>query len=144
MSHNHVKTAVAGGNIRRGRVVHMFGEGTVWESTSGANLSSGNLNTSIPPYGISGIHSHYAPGTGLDVSLYHARAGHECQVFTEGAEALAECGGTVTSGRYQTWDNDARIVDSNPGGPNLSLHYVCQAMEDGTSGQVVRVRVIES
>src|SRR3954470_2085253 len=106
MSMNHVKSALSGGNIRRGRVLFMSGANIVLEAS---------VNTSFPPVGVAGTASRWAPGTAFDTSLFHATSGQEVLVYTNGAEALCECGNTVTAGKQVTYDSTARILNSTLG-----------------------------
>ena len=133
---NHVKSALSGGNIRRGRVLFFSDDNVVLEAS---------VNTSFPPAGIAGTNSRWAPGTAFDTSLYHATSGQEVLVSTNGAEALAECGGTVTAGKQVTFDSTARIVNSTLGSatslPVLIGWEVGTAIEDGAAGDLVRIRV---
>lgn len=133
---NHVKSAVAGGNIRRGRVLFFSDDNIVLEAS---------VNTSFPPAGIAGTNSRWAPGTAFDTSLFHATSGQEVLVATNGAEALAECGNTVTAGKAVTYDSTARVVNSTLGGatslPVLQAFEIGTALEDGTAGDLVRIRV---
>lgn len=126
------RTAVAGGTIRRSRVVMGLGEyGAVEAST----------NLSFPPLGIAFEHSRNPPGTPYDTSLQIADSGDEFAYYGAGSEGRAECGGTVTAGKLQTYDSTARIVDAT-GSPPYSMHVVCIAKENGSTGDVVRVNVL--
>jgi hypothetical protein len=132
MAHEHMRTAVSGGNIRRSRVIFQTAEWT-------ANEMSTNL--SFPPLGIAQEWGRYPPGTPFDVSNEAARSGDEVLYYAPGSVGLAECGGTVTGGKVQTVDSAARIVDAT-GSPPWSFHAVCKALEDGSAGDVVRVEVL--
>lgn len=135
--HNHTRSVVAGGNIRRGRVVYMSDDYTVLEQS---------VNTSFEPYGIAQPNSRFAPGTAFDTSLFAATNGKSLLVYGRGSVALAECGGTVTAGKRVVADSTARIVDSVFAGGLTSLAIstgweVGTALEDGAVGDVVRIEV---
>lgn len=127
----HLKTAVAGGNIRRSRVVMMTSPFTVVEMST---------NLSFPAFGIAQEWTRNPPGTPFDTSLRAAESGDELRVYGPGSEGKAECGGTVTAGKYVTADGTARIVDAG-GSPPWSFHVVGRALEDGAAGDVIRVQV---
>lgn len=132
MSVDHKKTAVCGGNIRRNRVVWMNDDFTVLEMS---------VATSFVPFGIAQGSSRNAPGTPFDTSLFAGSSGDEICVWTDGAEgALAECGGTVTAGKTLTADSTARVVDAG-GAPPFSFYPVGVALEDGATGDVIRIKV---
>lgn len=136
--HNHTKTAISGGNIRRCRVVYLSDEWTVLEMSTAQSWA---------PYGVAQEYSRKAPGTPFDTSLYAAANGDELLVYTIGGRALAECGGTVTGGNMVTVDSTARIVNSNfgaaqfSGGPVSTGWNIGLALESGTAGDVVRIDV---
>lgn len=137
MSHNHTRTAITTGNIRRSRVVFMSTDHTVLEAS---------VATSLQPYGISQEYSRKAPGTPFDTSLYAAQNGDELLVYVNGAQALAEAGGTVTGGKRVTYDSTARIVDSPFAGGLTSLAIssgweIGLALESGGAGDVLRIEV---
>lgn len=128
----HIKTAISGGNIRRSRVIMGSGEyGAVEAST----------NLSQPPLGIALEHTRNPPGTPFDVSGVIATSGKEVPYYAAGAEGRAECGGTVTAGKLQTYDSTARIVDAT-GSPPYSMHVVFKAKESGGAGDLVRGEVL--
>jgi hypothetical protein len=137
MSHNHTRTAISGGNLRRSRVVYMSTDFTVLEMS---------VATSFQPYGVTQEYSRKAPGTPFDTSLFAAASGDEVLIYGAGATALAECGGTVTAGKRVTVDSTARVVDSVFAGGLTSLAIsmgweVGLALESGAAGDVVRVEV---
>lgn len=129
--HNHTKSAISGGNIRRSRVVYMSTDFTVLEMS---------VNTSFPVYGVSQEWSRQAPGTPFDTSLYAAQSGDELLVYVAGSTALCECGNTVTAGKMVTADSTARIADAT-GAPPWSFFAVGKALESGAAGDVVRVEI---
>lgn len=124
----HYRTAVAGGAIRRSRVVYTIGEYLIGEMST---------NLSQPPAGIAMEHTRCPPGTPFDTSLQIGFSGDEVPYYGPGAEGRAECGGTVTAGKLQTVDSTARIVDAT-GSPPFSFHCVFEAKESGSAGDVVR------
>jgi len=128
----HMRTAVSGGTIRRSRVVWMSDDYTVLEQS---------VATSFAPYGIAQEWCRNAPGTPFDTSLYAAASGDELLVYTDGATGLAECGGTVTAGKMLVADSTARVVNAT-GAPPFSFYTVGRALEDGDTGDVIRVEVI--
>jgi hypothetical protein len=130
--HNHTKTAVSGGNLRRGRVVFLSDDFTVLEMSTAL---------SFPVFGVTQIHSRKAPGTPFDTSLYAAQSGDEVTVTVQGGTALAECGNTVTAGHYVVADSTARVANAGGSAPPFSMHIVGKALEDGAAGDVVRVLV---
>lgn len=129
--HNHTKSAIAGGNLRRSRVVFLSDDYTVLEMS---------VATSFAPFGVTQEYCRKAPGTPFDTSLHAAAAGDEVLVYTAGAIALAECGDTVTAGKTLTVDSTARVIDAG-GAPPFSFYPVGVALEDGAAGDVVRIRV---
>lgn len=132
MSHEHMKTAIAGGNIRRSRVVMLTDEFIAVEMST---------NLSNPSFGIAQEWCRQPQGTPFNTSMEAATSGEEFLAYTQGQIGLAECGGTVTAGKMQTTDSTGRIVDST-GSPPQSFWNVFRAEENGTTGLVVRGMVL--
>ncbi len=143
MAHEHMKTGVIGGTsqiVRRSRVIYQSGEWQVNESVSFGNISFG------AQMGIAQEWCRQAPGTPADTSLYAGVTGDEILYYGVGSEALAECGGTVTAGNQLMSDNTARVVNSTG---NIAASWAISfpvweigvALESGTTGDVVRMRV---
>lgn len=133
MPQEHMRSIVAGGTIRRSRVVYVSTDYTAVEQVS--------YSVSFMPLGISQEWCRNPPGTPYDTSLNAAVSGEELLVYTDGSIALAECGNTVTAGKMVVSDTTSRIVDA-PGAPPFSFYTVGRALESGAAGDVVRIEVI--
>lgn len=148
MAQEHMKTYVVDGTsqkVRRSRCVWQTSDFAVLEMSAAfaASVASPGIAT---PAGIAQEWSRNPPGTPFDTSLEAGLSGDEIMVYTNGAIARAELGGTVAAGQPLIAGTDARVITG--GAVGLGANSVVTgawlmgtALEGGTVGQVVRMEV---
>lgn len=124
----------ANGNISPCRFVKI-------DSTAGKSFhviqSSASTDRSV---GISQEGTHDTPGLSGSTA-YAAAAGQQLEVHGLGAQCLLEIGGTVTHGDLLRPDSNGKGV-SVDGTEATDVYIAAQALENGISGDKIRVRVI--
>lgn len=101
--------------------------------------------TSFAPLGIAQEWCRQPPGTPYNTSMQAGISTEEIVIYAAGSEALAEVGSAgVTVGLMVTVDTTGRVVNSSapPAALSTPLWDLGVAMEDGTSGDVIRIRVM--
>lgn len=89
--------------------------------------------------GISEKGTYYAPGTAADDG-YAGVDGKPLRVHQQGEEALLKLGGTVNSFDLLTSDASGQGVSANP--TSTAKQFIgAVALQDGASGEFIRVRV---
>jgi hypothetical protein len=117
---------LAGGNIYPARFVTYSGANTVTQAGAGNKV-----------FGISQVGTNTAPVPEV-TSQYAAQSGQQLEVFGDNDETSLELGGTVSAGDELKSDSNGKgVVLAGSGAENIGA----VALEAGTSGQLIKVRV---
>lgn len=136
----HMQTYVVGGTsqkVRRSRVVWMISDFSVAEMSCACGFSF----QSFAPVGVAQPWTRNPAGTPFDTSLEAGLSGDEIMVYTNGAIAYAQCGGTIAAGQAVAPHTDGTIIAAVSNSITGDYWRIGVAKEAGAAGDVIRIDV---